>query len=345
MYEFDPATAQFAYLSGSSNLNNPGTYGAEGAESVTYEAPARRFVPISFSVGRVRPDGAGDIELFLPTGYGYSLAAPTVLNFFADLYKFRISPGFPPTTTAATTTTVNGGPTNPPDPVACCGGVFAGGSCSSIPPVCTVAGPVTQTAGCSHTITVVSQVTSPPSTASPLFRFSGGTGPITLACELNIVFSFAPTSGTYVIAVAEGGLTMSGGFSRIAVSFNGARRAATVGCVTTSDPATSQTEISVMVDASNCTSGTPLYIFIAAGVGGVVLIVIIIVVVLMLNRRRRRRSSSDQDFGGSAAPLTPYVDMRPHAETIVDDFEVPEQGTLLQFQTLRGRPGTTAGYK
>ena len=69
------------------------------------------------------------------------------------------------------------------------------------------------------------------------------------------------------------------------------------------------------------------------------LAVIILVVVCIVKRRQRSASySSDTDHA-----YAPMIDPRPRVETesyMMSDFEVPEQGTMLKFQTIRGRDGT-----
>jgi hypothetical protein len=158
---------------------------------------------------------------------------------------------------------------------------------------------------------------------------------------LDISFNFAPVAGRYVIAAVTGGATVSGAYSDVFISFIGFNRG-TVGCVTTSDPINDGTSISVDVTLDNCESaGMPMWIFIAAGVGGALLIVAAIILVVCLVRRRNRLGGKGDDYSSAYnTPLTSFEPsnyQQPRKETtyqtsfLSDEFEVPEQGTLMTF--------------
>jgi hypothetical protein len=169
---------------------------------------------------------------------------------------------------------------------------------------------------CSKTLTITNP--SPPTQAAPLIRFlSSGR----IACSLDLDFvNFPPFSGRYVLALPSSGAQIQGLFKSVSV-----RAQSTTLCA--SPPATDPSSGAVFVDVTTCSGGggSSLYIIIGAAVGGVVLILLLILLIIYCVRKKKHIE------GGSYEPMTNYVKYQdPGVESVID-FEVPEQGNVLEL--------------
>jgi len=88
LWNFDPGTSQWTWVSGANVANQNGVYGTQGTSNATTNAAATNVPGARWgSMGWVNPDG----NLFLVGGFGYGSQNSVPTGFLNDVWEYQLS--------------------------------------------------------------------------------------------------------------------------------------------------------------------------------------------------------------------------------------------------------------